>query len=89
MEYKDIENLDPKGLVKGIYDYQGMRISDPMFAELIRKETSSIKELRDSIEKLDKTTTKYSSYLIWLTVVIAVLTLIMTVATVISLKGAG
>lgn len=75
MDDKDITNLDNKGLVKGIYDYQGMGVSDAMLAELIRREILSIENLRDSIEKLDKTTAKYSSCLIWLTVFIAIMTL--------------
>lgn len=81
MDDKDIANLDTKGLVKGIYDYQGMRVSDAMLAELIRREILSVESLRDSIEKLDKTTAKYSSCLIWLTVFIVILTFIMTLAT--------
>jgi len=56
-----------------------------MLAELIRRETAAIKELHDSIEKLDETTTKYNSRLIWLTVIIAILTLVMTFATVVML----
>lgn len=82
MDDKDIANLDNKGLVKGIYDFQGMRVSDAMLAELIRREILSLESLRYSIEKLDKTTAKYSLCLIGLTVFIAILTLIMTVVTV-------
>lgn len=82
MEHKDIENLDLKGLVKAAHDYQGQRISDPIFAELIRREILSVENLRGSIEKLDETTTKYSSRLVMLTVWIVILTFVMTIATV-------
>ena len=87
MEFSDITKnntekmmqLTNEDLVLGAYQYHNHQLGDAITAELIIRQLRALSGLNTSICSLNDTTTTYNRILIWLTAILALLTLGMLV----------